>query len=146
MKQDLVQLYEKNLNKVMEEIDAYRKEEDLWKKAGYIENSAGHLCLHIEGNLKHFIGRLLGDTAYERKRNDEFSCDPVSKKRLLNGLEETKSVIRKTLSEMEQADLQKQYPIDVHGHPMSTNYFLTHLLGHLNYHLGQINYLRRILN
>jgi uncharacterized damage-inducible protein DinB len=54
-------------------------------------------------------------------------------------------VVRETLGKLAAADLTSQYPLQVLGYPMTTTYFLVHLYGHLNYHLGQVNYLRRLL-
>ena len=41
--------------------------------------------------------------------------------------------------------LDKEYPIRVFDEPVTTEYFLMHLLSHLGYHTGQINYHRRLL-
>ncbi len=41
--------------------------------------------------------------------------------------------------------LEAEYPILVFDHKTSTEYLLVHLTGHLNYHLGQINYHRRLI-
>ena len=58
------ELYLRDLNKLKEEISAFRNENDLWHTQGDVKNSPGNLALHLTGNLKHFIGAQLGNTAY----------------------------------------------------------------------------------
>ena len=52
----LAELYERDLDKLRTEIASYENEPDLWKTDEGISNSAGNLCLHLTGNLKHFFG------------------------------------------------------------------------------------------
>ena len=54
-------------------------------------------------------------------------------------------IVISTLANLSDEDFAKTYPIEVFGQPMTTGYFLTHLATHLNYHLGQINYHRRLV-
>ena len=142
----LSELYERDLNKLKDEVLKYNNESDLWKMGGEIPNSAGNLTLHLIGNLKHFIGTVLGGTAYVRDRDLEFSDDSVPRDLLIAGILETQSVVKETFSKLSAEDLEKTYPIEVFGRAMSTEYFLVHLATHLNYHLGQINYHRRLLS
>lgn len=142
----LSELYERDLNKLKDEVSKYANEADLWKMGGEIPNSAGNLTLHLIGNLKHFIGTVLGGTAYVRDRDLEFSDNAVPRDLLIAGILETQSVVKGTLAKLSPDDLERQYPIEVFGRPMSTEYFLVHLSTHLNYHLGQINYHRRLLS
>jgi uncharacterized damage-inducible protein DinB len=145
MKNSLSKVFEKDLNSLFQEINAYQNEDDLWKMAEGISNSAGNLCLHIQGNLLTYIGAEIGQSGYVRNRPLEFS-DKVSKENLLKGIKHTKEVVVKTLQNMDEGTLSSIYPIAVFGdEKMQTSYFLVHLVGHLNYHLGQINYHRRIL-
>ena len=124
---------------------ATSKESNLWINPGTTKNTAGHLVLHIAGNLKHFIGALLGETNYIRKRDLEFSSEPIPREKLLKGITEAQQTVEKVLNDLALEDLVSQYPVDVLGYPMTTQYFLQHLYGHLNYHLGQINFHRRIV-
>ena len=141
----LIQLYERDLAKLREEIELYSDEADLWKVGGDIVNPAGNLCLHLTGNLKHFFGAVLGGTGYVRDRDAEFSTKNVAKSELLQGIDEAKSVVLATLQKLTDEDYEKTYPIEVFGKPMTTGFFLTHLATHLNWHLGHINYHRRLL-
>ena len=141
----LSELYERDLLKLKEEIGLYANDLDLWKTDGEIANSAGNLTLHLIGNLRHFFGAVLGDTGYVRDRDKEFSDGGVSKEWLLSGIDLATADVRVTLEKLTVDDLAKDYPIEVFGHPMTTEFFLVHLATHLNYHLGQINYHRRLL-
>jgi uncharacterized damage-inducible protein DinB len=141
----LAELYERDLAKLKDEIGLYKDEADLWKKPGDIPNSAGNLTLHINGNLQHFFGTVLGGTGYVRDRDREFSDREVSRQDLLEGIDESAADVKATLQKLTNKDLANDYPIEVFGHPMTTEFFLIHLATHLNYHLGQINYHRRIV-
>jgi len=142
----LTQLYERDLNKLKSEIEQYANEADLWKMSGEIPNSGGNLALHLIGNMRHFFGSLLGDTGYVRDRDREFSEAGVSREKLLADIETTLDEVKGTLEKLTAADLSKDYPVEVFGHPMTTEYFVVHLATHFNYHLGQINYHRRLMS
>lgn len=145
MKEILINLFEKDLNILIKEIDSYSEESDLWKTAPGITNSAGNLALHLAGNLQHFIGAVLGDTGYVRNREAEFSDRNVPKAKILQDIQETITVVSATLTKLNDEQFNDIYPIEVFGKPMTTLHFLVHLEGHLNYHLGQVNYHRRLL-
>jgi len=146
MIETLTKLYLRDLEKLKTEITSYKNEENLWKVSGEIANSAGNLCLHICGNLQHFIGATLSKTGYIRKRDEEFSRKNVAIRDLVAEIDLTIKTVQKTLNELNEEDLTKAYPINVFGNEMTTGFFLTHLATHLNYHLGQINYHRRFLD
>jgi len=145
VKEILLQLYERDLGKLREEIDAYSKEADIWKTADGITNPAGNLCLHINGNLRHFFGAVLGGDGYVRDRDAEFASRNVSREELLAGVDSALNSVKSTLEKMSDEDFAATYPIEVFGSPMTTGFFLTHLATHLTWHLGQINYHRRLL-
>lgn len=141
----LKSLCERDLAKLKDEIGLYANEADLWKTDGEITNSAGNLTLHLIGNLRHFFGAVLGETGYVRDRDKEFSDGGVSREDLIAGVDQAAADVKLTLEKLTADDLAAIYPIEVFGHPMTTEYFLVHLATHLNYHLGQINYHRRLL-
>ena len=146
LQETLTQLFTKDLNKLKDEIAAYSNEADLWKIEDGIANSAGNLCLHLVGNLKHFIGKTLGNISYERNREKEFTDKDVPSAILIKSIDETINAVAVSLQNLSAEELAKIYPINVFGSEMTTENFLIHLYGHLNYHLGQINYHRRLLN
>ncbi|HRI21128.1 MAG TPA: DinB family protein [Panacibacter sp.] len=139
-------LFQRDLEKLKLEISSYTNEEDIWAVRENITNSGGNLCLHLTGNLKYFIGKMLGGIAYERDRDKEFTDKNIPVTLLLSALDETSAAVKQTLENLTQEDLLKPFPSKVLGYEMTTGYFLLHLYGHLNYHLGQINYHRRLLN
>lgn len=138
-------LFAKNLDMLGNEIKAYSNEDNLWIKEGAVNNTGGTLSLHLFGNLQHFIGAVLGNSGYVRDRAAEFSAQ-LSRDQLLEELEKTKAIVDETLQKLTVENLQENYPIEVFKHPMTVEYFLIHLQGHLNYHLGQISYHRRLLD
>ena len=140
----LLGLYEKDIKKLIEEISLYKSENDLWLLKGDIKNSPGTLALHIAGNLKHFIGAQLGKPGYVRQRDKEFSDRNVPKADLLEGLNEALEIVKTTLPKLSDADLQKDFPIPFLEKVRPTLEILFILYGHLNYHLGQVNYHRRM--
>jgi uncharacterized damage-inducible protein DinB len=141
----LVALYERDLNKLKQEIQSYESEDKLWIVSGNINNSSGNLCLHLIGNLRHFIGTILGKTDFVRNREAEFSSKNIPQSQLIKDIESTIVLIKEVLPQLTEEQLDQEYPIQVFGYPMPTSYFLIHLAMHLDYHLGQINYHRRLL-
>lgn len=138
-------LFDRDLRRLTQQIDAYDDERTLWDVAPGISNSAGNLCLHLIGNLNQYIGATLGHTGYGRNRPAEFSVKHVPKADLLADLAQTRAMLRVTLSSLTDDQLHDPYPHDELGYPMTIHYFLVHLSGHLTYHLGQIDYHRRLL-
>lgn len=144
--ESLRSLYSRDLNKLKTEIEAYQNEENLWKTDKNIANSGGNLCLHLVGNLNLFIGTELGKTGYVRHRDLEFSLKDIPKAELIEKVQATISMVDTVLSQLSEEDLGKEYPLVVFEDKMTTDYFLIHLVAHLDYHLGQINYHRRLLD
>lgn len=141
----LIKLFTRDLDKLAGEISTFKKEENLWRIKGDIKNTAGNLCLHLIGNLNHFIGTVIGNTGYVRNREAEFAEKGIPRDDLVKNIHKTKLVVIESLKKMDTQLQTLHYPIDVFGDKMTYEYFLIHLESHLNYHLGQINYLRRIL-
>lgn len=141
----LAELFERDLTKLSGEIQAYKDENNLWILQGDIKNTAGNLCMHLIGNLKHFIGATLGETGYIRQREIEFS-GKETRANLIQQIEETKQIVSKTILQLSAEKLEQDFPIRVFDREHSTLHFIMHLSTHLNYHLGQINYHRRLLN
>ena len=73
----LAEIFERDLNKVKQEISSYTDEKAIWKTIEGISNSAGNLALHICGNLRHFVGNTLGNSGYIRQRDLEFSSKDI---------------------------------------------------------------------
>lgn len=136
---------ERDLKKLEEEIRLYPSEESLWMLGGTIKNPAGNLCLHLCGNLQHYIGAVLGGSGYIRNRDNEFATRNLSREHLLSEINKTKEAVKSALEKLDPAKLDEPYPEQVFSYSMTTSHFLIHLTSHLGYHLGQINYHRRLL-
>jgi hypothetical protein len=139
-------IFERDLNKLKLEVEAYQNEANLWLIEGAILNSSGNLCLHLIGNLNAYIGAELGNTGYIRDRPFEFSGKHIPKQDLIQKIDQTLSMIKNTLESLSDEELKQDYPKIVFKEKMSVEYFLIHLTTHLTYHLGQINYHRRLLD
>jgi DinB superfamily len=142
---ELARLFERDLHRLTQEIAAYATEKCLWELQTGIANPGGTLCLHLLGNLNEYVGSTLGHADFVRNRPEEFSLRDVPQAELLARLANLRTTVGETLIKLTEADLVKQYPVEVLGYPMTTGHFLIHLYGHLNYHLGQINYHRRLV-
>jgi hypothetical protein len=143
---DFTHFFLHGVEKLSEELKQFHKEEELWKVTGDISNSAGNLTLHLIGNLNHFIGAQIGKTGYVRDRDNEFVSRDVHRDVLLRMLHETKLMLEKVLSSMKEEDISKIYPLNTFGEGKTTGYVFINLIAHFNYHLGQINYLRRFFS
>ncbi|QNR84718.1 DUF1572 family protein [Pedobacter riviphilus] len=144
--QTLKTLFNRDLNKLKSEIESYKVESTLWLIDRGIANSAGNLCLHLIGNLNTYIGATLGGSNYIRNRELEFSLKDIPKQQLINMIEETLTSVNETLDKITEEQLNSEYPMLVFKEKTSTEFFLVHLTTHLAYHLGQINYHRRLLD
>ncbi|REG99553.1 DUF1572 family protein [Flavobacterium aquicola] len=139
-------LFNRDLNKLKLEIDSYSDETKIWHIEKSISNSGGNLCLHLIGNLNTYIGAQIGNTNYVRNRDLEFSNKFVPKNTLIAQIDATIVMINNTLDQLLEEDLKHKHPYLVFENKTSVEYLLIHLTTHLAYHLGQINYHRRLLD
>lgn len=142
----LIELFERDLDRLKKEINLYKNEDNLWVVKADISNSAGNLCLHLLGNLNYFIGSVLGITGYVRHRDDEFALKNIPRQDLILNIDNCRLIIKSTLLKLTAADLEMEFPQQVFERAITTAMMLMHLTTHLNYHLGQINYHRRMLD
>lgn len=141
----LKSLFNRDLTKLKLEIESYQNEIQIWAIDKNISNSAGNLCLHLIGNINTYIGAEIGKTGYIRNRELEFSLKDIPKAELIQKIEDTILTVNQSLDTLTPADLEAIYPLVVFEKEMTTGFFLVHLSTHLAYHLGQINYHRRLL-
>lgn len=143
---ELASLFSRDLDRLRKQIDSFKNDEALWQTLPGVTNSAGNLALHLEGNLREFVGRQLGQLPYERKRDLEFSSKGLTREELIGRVEYLANTIPHVIESLSDEVLERDYPEVVFDEPMSTQWFLFHLCGHLNWHLGQVDYLRRMLD
>ena len=137
-------IFARELATLRMEVEAYPQEADLWRLVPGISNPGGTLALHLAGNLHHFIEAVLGGSGYRRDREYEFQARDVPRADLLRRIDETMAAVRKTLEGLSEAQLGQEYPLEVAGVRLMTGDFLMHLASHFSYHLGQMDYHRRI--
>ncbi|HEY5370329.1 MAG TPA: DUF1572 family protein [Hanamia sp.] len=142
---NLVTFFENDLDKLTSEISLFKDEASVWEIKEGITNSAGNLTLHLLGNLNHFIGKTLGNNGYVRNRDEEFSLKNIPREKIISDISDLKETIKNTLSKLSAEELQKDFPIKIREEVYTTQNMLIYLLSHLNYHLGQVNYLRRMI-
>ena len=144
LKDNLIKIFDRDIEKLRNEISLFENEENLWKVFGDIKNSSGNLALHLCGNLKHYIGYMLGGFEYKRERDKEFSAKNIPQNEIFQNIEEAKIIVLKTLTDFDESRYSEIFKEKISLGEVEIGQFLLHLLTHLNYHLGQINYLRRM--
>jgi len=142
---DLAGLFRRDLARLLQQLQAFPDQEVLWQCPPGISNSAGNLMLHLEGNLREYVCRMLGGLPYQRVREEEFRRRGISIAAMAARIEEIRGLVPGVIAQLSDDQLSATYPDNPMGLPLSTQQFLIHLNGHLNYHLGQIDYLRRLL-
>ena len=136
----------RDLLKLKQEVESYKDESKLWVIDAGISNSAGNLCLHLLGNINHFIGTTLGNTGYVRNRDLEFSQKNIPVEVLAAQIDDTVGAAENTFDKMLTGSLDQEYPLVFNSQKLTTEQMLVNIVSHLNYHLGQINYHRRLLD
>ena len=145
MREWITNVITRELKALRREIESYPSEADLWEIPAGIANPGGNLALHLAGNLQYFIGNVLGKNGYVRNRDAEFASRDVPRAELLREIDSAIAAVQTGMSKISEADLSKPYPEKVGGVSESTGAFLAHFATHLAYHLGQVDYHRRIL-
>jgi uncharacterized damage-inducible protein DinB len=138
-------IFQRELRALRREIEAYPNEKDIWAVPDGIGNSAGTLALHLAGNLQHYLGARLGGTGYVRNRDAEFSRRNVSRTDILDELESANVAISRAFERVSDSDLTLAYPEKISGATLTNGEWLVHLVAHMGYHLGQIDYHRRLV-
>ena len=138
-------LLDRDLKKLHEEIAAFKSEENVWKTTGAIINPAGTLCLHLTGSLNHFVGNTMGNTGFVRDREGEFANRNIPREAMLRDLDACREMVVKTLNAQPEGTLTATFPRKFMEQDVTYAWFLSHILTHVSYHLGQVNYLRRAL-
>ncbi len=146
LNQTLTIILTRDLQKLKSELELYTNESSIWKVDKGISNTAGNLCLHLVGNLNTYIGETLGHTGYIRNRDAEFALKNISRQELIEKIDATIAMINTILPGLNEKTLKAEFPLLVLKEKTSTEYFLVHSAVHLGYHLGQVNYHRRLLD
>lgn len=145
MKDWITNVITRELKALRREIESYPSESDLWEVRPGITNPGGNLALHLAGNLQYFLGNVLGKNGYVRNRDAEFADKDVPRAELLREIDNAIEAVETGMRTISEADLAQPYPEAVGGVKSTTGAFLAHFATHLAYHLGQVDYHRRIL-
>jgi len=145
MKDWITNVITRELKALRREVESYPSDAHLWEIPAGISNPGGNLALHLAGNLQYFIGNVLGKNGYVRNRHAEFASRDVPRAELLREIDNAITAVQTGMSKISEADLSKPYPEKVGGVSESTGAFLAHFATHLAYHLGQVDYHRRIM-
>lgn len=141
----LKSLYIRDLDRLYKEVESYQTDNNLWKTLPGTSNSGGNLALHLIGNLNIFICGQIGESGYVRDRSAEFNRKDVPRAELLGMITATKTGVVKALNTVSDEELAENYTLRVFPETMTVGWFLFHLQSHLTYHLGQVNYHRRVV-
>lgn len=141
----ILAILDRDLRTLRREVEAYPNERDLWQEVPGVANVAGTLVLHLAGNIQHYLGARLGATGYIRDRAAEFARRGVPRAELVGEIEAARAAVRAALSGATSLDPDADYPENVGGVKVATGEYLMHLTTHFAYHLGQIDYHRRIV-
>jgi hypothetical protein len=134
----------RELTSLRQEVEAYPSDADLWKVVPGIANPGGTLALHLAGNIQHFVGTVLGGSAYVRNRAAEFSTRDLTRAEVAGKVDAAIAAVQQTFRTLDPADLGTEFPEVVGKMRFNTGDWLNHLASHLAYHLGQVDYHRRI--
>lgn len=135
----------RDLRALRREIESYPNDADLWRVAPGVTNSGGNLALHLAGNLQHFVGKVLGHTGYVRHRDAEFKSRDLPRTQVLADIDRALAAVETGLARLADADLSADFPEPLAGRRVSTADALLHLMTHCAYHLGQVDYHRRLV-
>ena len=141
----LMTVISRELRALARELQAYPDDASVWRTFPGVANSAGTLTLHLAGNIQHYIGAKLGGTGYQRDRPAEFARRDVPREELLREIERAIAAAETTLPQVSEAALAADFPEAVGGRTIRTDEFLLHVATHLGWHLGQVDYHRRMV-
>lgn len=127
------------------ELRAYADDSQIWMLPPGTVNSAGTLALHLCGNLRHFIGAVLGRTGYVRDREREFAARGLTRAALEEEIDAAREAVVKGLNGLDDEAMAAPYPTEFGGSSLLTAVILARLVAHFGYHLGQIDIHRRLV-
>lgn len=140
----LIDLYTREIDKLKNEVLNFESDEQLWKTPEPQITPAGNTCLYLAGTLQHYIGNIMGDSGYIRNKEAEMKARNVPRERLLEEIDNTKQVVIDTLEQISKTELQKVFPTNEFEEPITTEFYLIHLLKNVGFHVGQISVLRQL--
>jgi len=117
----------------------------LWRRVLPAMNSVGNLCLHLCGNLNHYVGACIGSSGYERDRPGEFNAtDGHGAEGLLLRLRDARDTVAAVVEGLNDEDLPRCVDSD-HPENATVLTLLVQVSTHFAYHTGQILTLTKVL-
>jgi hypothetical protein len=138
-------ILDRELRALTRAVEAYPDERDLWRQPRGAPNSGGTLALHLAGNVQHYFGAQLGGTGYRRDRAAEFADRDVPRAEILRRIEAARAAVRAAADRLDESALEADYPEVIADLRIPTGEYLIHLVSHFAYHLGQLDYHRRLV-
>jgi hypothetical protein len=138
-------ILDRDLRALARAVEAYADERDLWRLPAGVANSGGTLALHLAGNVQHFLGARLGGTGYVRDRTAEFADRDVPREEILRRIGAARAAVASAASAVSDDGLAADFPEVLAGMRIATGEYLVHLVSHFAYHLGQLDYHRRMV-
>ena len=80
-----------------------------------------------------------------RDRDAEFARKDLTRAELIRMVDDTMEELERSFGGLTEAELGRDFPDPVAKVRLQTGDFLTHLASHFSYHLGQLDYHRRIV-
>lgn len=145
MQNDFTIFISRGIEAIITELQQYKNEEDVWKVSGEIKNSGGNLALHINGSISHFVGAVMAGNGYIRNRDAEFTDRNIPREKIIAALNSTKAMCTEFIHRQSPEFFTAIFPLTTFGDNRSNHYVLMQMVTHLQYHLGQINYHRRLM-
>ena len=114
-----------------------------WKRPNTSSNSAGHLLMHLTGNIRQYMLSGLGGAQDIRQRDLEVQSPPAQGRKAVESeffrVAEKALELLKTLPE--ESFMEKK---TVQGFGLTGLGIVLHVVEHLSYHTGQIAYLTKM--
>lgn len=144
MRKEWVGQYLDALDQIDAELALYPDETKLFEVLPGTLNSGGNLFLHLIGNLRHFYGAILLKDGYVRMREEEFS-GTATLSEIKADLMLVRGLIQVYFNGASDESFDQPFPIEFAGAQVTHGFMYLKLLQHLTYHIGQINYHRRVV-
>lgn len=136
-------IFDRDLGVLAREMSLYPDDASLWREVPGQPTLGGNLALHLAGNLRHFLGAVLGGSGFKREREREFDQRGLSRETLVADIRTAQAEVAVALAGLDPARLDQPFPETIRDHQLSTRMVLVHLITHLSFHLGQVDYHRR---
>ena len=142
---ELTRFFLRELACLRRELEAYPDEDLIWHVPSGAPNSSGTLALHLSGNIQHYIGAILGGNDYARDRDAEFTTRGLSRADLLDHVAAAERTVSAILPQIHDSSLTEPFSEPMRGVTLSKREAFLHVAMHLAYHIGQVDYHRRLV-